>query len=89
MTLRNRIHSAFHKAGLANHIPQGACYVLADVSRLPGDTGKEKAMHLLSKTGVAGVPGEAFFHGTGGSNLIRFCFAKRDDELEDVARRIG
>ena len=56
---------------------------------MPGETGKDKAMGLLSKTGVAGVPGEAFFHGADGRNLIRFCFAKRDDELEKAVRRIG
>lgn len=86
---RDLICVSLQKAGLPPHIPQGAYYVLADVSRLPGETGKEKAMHLLYKTGVAGVPGEAFFHGSDGSNLIRFCFAKMDDELEEAARRIG
>ncbi len=86
---RDLICNALQKAGLPPHIPQGAYYVLADVSRLPGETGREKAMHLLSKTGVAGVPGEAFFHGAEGSNLIRFCFAKKDEELAEAARRIG
>jgi len=85
---RDLICGVLQKAGLTPHIPQGAYYVLADVSRLPGETGKEKAMHLLARTGVAGVPGEAFFHGAEGSNLIRFCFAKRDAELEEAARRI-
>ncbi|HLB05718.1 MAG TPA: pyridoxal phosphate-dependent aminotransferase [Thermodesulfobacteriota bacterium] len=85
---RDRICGALQKAGIAPHIPQGAYYVLADVSRLPGESGKEKAMHLLSRTGVAGVPGGAFFHGGDGHNLIRLCFAKRDAELEEAARRI-
>jgi len=31
-------------------------YVLADVSRLPGSTSKDKAMYILEKTGVASVP---------------------------------
>lgn len=46
-------------------------------------------MFMLEKTGIAGVPDEVFFHGPDSSNLIRFCFAKRDDELEEAARRIG
>jgi len=86
---RDLICGVLQKAGLTPHIPQGAYYVLADVSRLPGDTGREKAMHLLSKTGVAGVPGEAFFHGSQGSNLIRLCFAKRDNELEEACVRLA
>ncbi|MCC6544506.1 MAG: aminotransferase class I/II-fold pyridoxal phosphate-dependent enzyme, partial [Nitrospirae bacterium] len=83
------ICGVLQKAGLTPHIPQGAYYVLADVSRLPGDTGREKAMHLLTKTGVAGVPGEAFFNGPQGSNLIRLCFAKRDNELEEACVRLA
>jgi aminotransferase len=75
-------------AGLAPSVPQGAYYVLADVSFLPGRTSKEKAMHLLEQTGVASVPGEAFFHDRSGDDLVRFCFAKRDIELEEACRRL-
>lgn len=53
--------------GLKPSIPQGAYYVLADVSHLPGRTSKEKAMFTLSKTGVVSVPDDAFFHKSGGS----------------------
>jgi aminotransferase len=59
---RDHICQALAEAGLAPCVPQGAYYVLADVSRLPGTSSKEKAMHLLAVTGVASVPGEAFFH---------------------------
>ena len=62
---RDKFCSALAKAGLIPTIPEGAYYVLADVSRLPGDTGKARAMYLLEKTGVAGVPGEAFSPGGG------------------------
>ncbi len=85
---RNRICNALEKAGLPPCVPQGAYYVLANVSRLPGATSKEKAMYLLCKTGVASVPGEAFFHGEDGANLVRFCFAKTDAELDEACRRI-
>jgi aminotransferase len=69
-------------------VPQGSYYILADVSRLPGESSKDKAMFLLSRTGVATVPGEAFFHGGEGKNLVRFCYAKTDAELEEACRRI-
>ena len=85
---RDRICEALLRAGLPPSVPQGAYYVLADVSRLPGVTSKEKAMYLLSKTGVASVPGEAFFHGSDGTDLVRFCFAKTDEELDEACRRI-
>lgn len=85
---RDRFCRALDKAGLTPSIPQGAYYVLADVSRLPGATSKERAMFLLAKTGVAGVPGNAFFVGPDGERFIRFCFAKTDADLEEASRRI-
>jgi aminotransferase len=85
---RDKICGALQKAGLKPSIPQGAYYILADVSKLPGKTSKEKAMHLLEKTGVATVPGEAFYHTSGGDNLVRLCFAKTDQELDDACRRL-
>jgi aminotransferase len=62
---------------------------LADVLSLPGKTGKERAMHLLNKTGVAGVPGEAFFSGNEGHHFIRFSYAKTDSELDEACRRLA
>ncbi len=85
---RDRFCRALDKAGLPPSIPQGAYYVLADVSRLPGRTGRDRAMYLLDKTGVAGVPGEAFFAGPQGSRFIRFCFAKTHEDLEQASHRL-
>jgi aminotransferase len=73
---------ALSLAGLPPHIPDGAYYVLADVSRIPGSTGKERAIHILQKTGVASVPGGAFYHDRRGEKLVRFCFAKEEVMLE-------
>ncbi len=86
---RGKICNALEKAHLKPFVPQGSYYVLADASRLPGSSSKDKAMYLLSKTGVACVPGDAFFHGAGGADLIRFCFAKTDADLDEACRRIG
>jgi aminotransferase len=86
---RDRICHALGKAGLTASIPQGAYYVLADASSLPGKTGKERAMYLLNKTGVAGVPGEAFFSGEEGHHFIRFSYAKTDSDLDEACRRLA
>ena len=85
---RDRFCKALSQAGLTPSVPQGAYYVLADTSRLPGITGKERAMFLLDRVGLAGVPGEAFFSGTEGSQFIRFSYAKIDAEIDDACRRI-
>jgi aminotransferase len=85
---RDRFCDALAKAGLTPSIPSGAYYVLADVTKLPGTNGKARAMYLLEKTGVAGVPGEAFFSGSEGADFIRFSYAKTDGDLDEACRRL-
>lgn len=86
---RDRFCQALAKAGLTPSIPQGAYYVLADASRLPGITGKERALFLLKTIGLAGVPGDAFFSGTDGGQFIRFSYAKVDADVDDACRRLA
>ena len=62
--------------------------MLADNSRLPGQTAAEKARVLLAATGVASVAGSAFFRPGHGENLLRFCFAKKDADLDDACARL-
>jgi aminotransferase len=85
---RDLICTTLNEIGLTPSVPQGAYYVLADASRLPGGNSKEKAMYLLEKTGVACVPGGAFYHDEAGENLIRFCYAKTDRDLEAACERL-
>ncbi len=85
---RDRFCLALAEVGLTPSIPSGAYYVLADVSKLPGEDGKARAMYLLEKTGIAGVPGEAFFSGPEGTHYIRFSYAKTDSDIEEACRRL-
>ena len=85
---REKFCRALSQAGITPSVPQGAYYVLADVSHLPGLTGKARAMSLLGKTRVAGVPGEAFFTSKVGADFIRFSYAKTDQDLEEACRRL-
>ncbi len=90
---RTRIVAALRDAGLEPSVPAGAYYVLAGASHLPGNTSAEKARHLLASTGVAAVAGSAFFRPrfeeqSHGENLLRFCFAKKDHDLDDACARL-
>ena len=88
-TKREKVCTSLTRAGLTPYIPQGAYYILADISKLPGRTGKERAMGLLAKSGVACVPGEAFFHEPEqGYGLGRFCFALSDAETDEACKRL-
>jgi aminotransferase len=90
---RDLICDALTRAGLTPSVPRGAYYVLADSTRIPGENAKQKARRLLADAGIAAVAGSAFFAADAsganpGENLLRFCFAKKDDELAEACRRL-
>lgn len=87
-TKREMLLDALRDAGLPPHTPDGAYYILADVSRVEGANSAEKARTLLRQIGVAAVAGSAFFHAGRGEHLMRFCFAKRDMELAEACQRL-
>jgi aminotransferase len=88
MAKRDQMCAALQAAGLTPYVPQGSYYVLADASALPGRSSKERAMYLLRKTGVACVPGEAFYHDAQGESLLRFCYAKSGADLDEACNRL-
>jgi len=85
---REKLCAALARAGITPHVPQGAYYVLADSRSLPGAGPKERALSLLRLSGVAAVPGSAFFQGGRGDDLLRFSYAKREAELDEGCRRL-
>jgi aminotransferase len=85
---REMICDALRESGMQPSVPAGAYYVLADASVVPGAGSVEKAMNLLHLTGVASVPGDAFFQGGRGDHLLRFCFAKTDADLANACERL-
>jgi aminotransferase len=85
---RERMLSALNDAGFETSVPPGAYYVLSSTGSLPGKTAAEKARHLMASTGIASVAGSAFFRPGRGENLLRFCFAKQDDELDEACARL-
>ncbi len=86
---RDMLCASLESAGLTPIVPQGAYYVLADVGRVAGTTSKDRAMELLRRTGVATVPGSAFYQGHAGDRFVRFCFAKTEVELQNACERLS
>ncbi len=85
---RGRLLSALKEAGMEPSVPPGAYYIMASAERLPGKTAAERARFLLRETGVAAVAGSAFFRPGRGENLLRYCFAKQDAELDEACERL-
>ena len=75
------------RTGLPFTEPQGAYYVMVDVSPLGLGTDTEAAEWLVREIGVAGVPGSSFFREPE-QRYIRFHFAKREETLRAAGERL-
>jgi aspartate/methionine/tyrosine aminotransferase len=75
-------------AGLAFTEPQGAYYVMVDVSEFGVADDTAFCEWLAREVGVAAVPGSSFFREPV-HHLIRFHFAKREDTLAEAVRRLA
>ncbi|TMF55567.1 MAG: aminotransferase class I/II-fold pyridoxal phosphate-dependent enzyme [Chloroflexi bacterium] len=87
---RDLLVPALEAAGFAPRRPEGAYYVLCDITRFGFDDDTAFARWLVSEVGVAGVPGSSFYSEPAlGKHLIRFTFCKTHDVLEAAAERLG
>lgn len=73
--------------GLVHNIPQGAYYVMLDISAFGYDSNLQFCEDLAAKVGVGAVPGSSFFREPV-NHLIRFHFAKKDDTLNEALNRL-
>jgi aminotransferase len=87
-TKRDMICEALDEARMSPVVPQGAYYVLADISGSGFANAKDAAMSVLERARVAAVAGSAFFESSVGERYLRFCFAKEDDVLAEACARI-
>ena len=72
---------------LAHTVPEGAYYVLLDISEFGFDSDLLFCEELARKAGVGAVPGSSFFREPV-NHLIRFHFAKRDETLLEALNRL-
>ena len=69
-------------------VPQGAYYVMMDISEFGYDDDLLFAEDLARLVGVGGVPGSCFFRESV-RNLIRFHFAKKEETLNEALNRLS
>jgi aminotransferase len=86
---RDLLVPALEAAGFAPRKPEGAYYVLCDITPFGFDDDTAFARWLVSNVGVAGVPGSSFYSEPAlGKHLIRFTFCKTHDVLAGAAERL-
>ncbi len=86
---RDFIVPILQNAGFKCDFPDGAYYVMTDVSDFGFKTDVEFTKFLIREIGVAVVPGSSFYQDKSlGQNQVRFCFCKKDETLQAAAERL-
>jgi len=86
---RDILHGALDRAGFRPRLPEGAYYILCDISGFGFADDVAFARWLVREVGVAAVPGSSFFSRPElGRGLIRFTFCKTEDLLREAGERL-
>jgi aminotransferase len=76
--------------GFKTFVPDGAYYIMTDISEFGFPDDVEFTKHLIREIGVACVPGSSFYSvSQNGKQQVRFCFCKKDETLNRAAERLS
>jgi len=84
---RDVLLSYLDRAGLTYTRPEGAYYVLVDISEFAADDDVSFCEWMAREVGVAAVPGSSFFKEPV-NHLVRLHFAKRTETLAEAGERL-
>ncbi len=86
---RDLLCEALERSGFGFTVPQGAYYVMADISSFGFRDDIAFARFLVEEIGIAVVPGSSFYDAPErGSQQVRFAFCKRRQTLQAAAERL-
>ena len=86
---RDLLLPVLQNAGFKTFRPDGAYYVMTDISAFGFTDDVEFTRHLIREVGVACVPGSSFYSvPERGAQQVRFCFCKKDETLLLAAERL-
>ena len=86
--MRDLFLNGIKEFGLNYNEPQGAYFVLVDISEFGVSDDLEFCEWMAANVGVAAVPGSSFFK-EDINNYIRFHFAKKDETLNAALERLS
>ena len=76
-------------AGFRCFRPDGAYYIMTDIGDFGFADDYAFVRHMIEQAGVAAVPGSSFFADSSeGNTIIRFCFCKKYETLEEAGVRL-
>ena len=86
---RERLLGVLKDAGFRCFDPDGAYYIMTDISAFGYNNDVEFARFLVKDIGIAVVPGSSFYHEPElGRTQVRFTFCKKDETLTAAEERL-
>jgi aspartate/methionine/tyrosine aminotransferase len=86
---RDLLLKRLEEAGFRCYSPHGAYYIMSDISEFGFPDDVAFVRHMIEGVGVAAVPGSSFFSDSNsGASLIRFCFCKKYETLNEAGNRL-
>ncbi len=67
----------------------GTYFQLVDYSKITQEKDTDYAVRLIKEAGVAAIPISVFYHQPIDNKMLRFCFAKKEETLEQAAAIIN
>jgi aminotransferase len=87
---RDLLLPVLKRSGFKTFVPDGAYYIMTDISGFGFSDDVEFTRHLIREIGVACVPGSSFYSVPArGVQQVRFCFCKKDETLNRAAERLS
>lgn len=87
-TKRDFFNGLFKGSKFTFEPSSGTYFQLLNYKTISNDKDVDFAKYLTVNHGVASIPVSVFYHKTFDQKLLRFCFAKENDELEKAAERL-
>ena len=86
---RDFLLGVLEEVGFKCFKPDGAYYIITDISEFGFENDVKFTQHLIKELGVAVVPGSSFYRRPElGAQQVRFCYCKKDETLEAAAERL-
>lgn len=85
---RNLFLQGLDSIGIKHTVPEGAYYILIDISEFGYESDLEFAETLARDVGVGSVPGSSFFKEPE-NRYVRLHFAKKDETLNEALNRLS
>lgn len=86
---RDRFSNGLLDLGFSVLPSEGSYFVNIDLTDLTDEDDVTFAMRLVKDYGVAAIPVSAFYAESKVTNILRFCFAKRDEVLDGALERLA